>query len=337
VQPDPRIPSKESSDRLASELDAQPELLRALAERWDTPDPRLGTMVRRHGRRVAFVGVGSSRDAALAGGWLLRSSGIDATVHMPSEPLDALPGDALVVPVSASGATPTMVDAIDRLGGSRPILAITRSSDAPIAARADLLVPLGCETEASGIAVWSFLATVAAMAAFAELAAEGTTRSSVAAMRRAADALQAVRADGRAAIAEIATTVRAATVVHVVAPIARLGPALQAAQVLREVPRISAVGLAAEDWDHAHAYLTIDPGFVGLVSAPTDADDALRRWVLGRGRAMVCLGGAVLPGAPRLAFEEGPLVRLLIECPVVESIALEAWIAARRDAGPGPP
>ncbi len=79
-----------------------------------TTDPAVARLVEGR-RRVAFVGLGSSRDASIAAAWLLRSRGIDATVHMPSEIPRSLVPDALVVAVSASGATSSVLEAIDRL------------------------------------------------------------------------------------------------------------------------------------------------------------------------------------------------------------------------------
>jgi hypothetical protein len=188
------------------------------------------------------------------------------------------------------------------------------------------VVPLHCDPEPSGIAVWSFLASIACLVALSELLANGSVGTVPASLRAAADELFDLRAAAGASIEDAATRVRAASFVHVVAPLGRLGPALQAAQVLREVPRLPAVAVAAEDWDHAHAYLTVDPGYVAIVSGPTDADAELLRWVVGRDRQLLALGVPLVEGGAGIEFRvDDPLVRLLIECPLMESVALRAW------------
>ena len=322
---DPRIPSQEVVDTLAAELEAQPAILRTLAERWESPDPSIQDLMTRRHRRVALVALGSSRDAALVGQWLLRSRGVDATVHMPSEDLEPLAREALVIAVSASGATGDIAEAIDRLARRRPVIAVTREPGSPVAALADVVVPLGCEPERSGIAVWSFLATIAALSALSELMTGGSTASVAASLRDAAPLLAEMRASQAASIERFAERLREASMVHIVAPMSRLGPALQAAQVLREVPRLNVVAVAAEDWDHSHAYLTVDAGYLAVVSGPTSADAELRRWVVGRGRGLLSLGQPIVEDGPGLTMPDDPRLRVLVECPLMESIALRAW------------
>jgi fructoselysine-6-P-deglycase FrlB-like protein len=327
---DPRVPTADALATLTSELEAQPAMLERVGSAVEHPDPALERIVAGR-RRVAFVGLGSSRDACLAAAWTLRSRGVDATVHMPSEPLGPVGPDALVVAVSASGATPPVIEAVDLLEPiGCPVVAVTRDGGGPVADRADAVVALGCDAEASGIAVWSFLASLVVLDALASSIAGLARVEAAERARRGAERLARIREDGADAIAATADVVRAASVVQLVAPLARLGPGLQAAQVLREVPRLPAVALAAEDWDHAHAYLTVDPGFVGIVSGPTEADDELVRWVVGRGRPLLALGDAPVPDGPGIPYDEpDPSVRTLVECPLVESIALRAWAAAR--------
>ena len=180
-----------------------------------------------------------------------------------------------------------------------------------------------------GIAVWSFVSMLASLIALTELMAGGSgapaSGAAPASFRSAADLLSLVRASDAVSIDALAGRLRAASFTHLVAPLSRLGPALQAAQVLREVPRLPAVALAAEDWDHAHAYLTVNPGYVALVSGPTEADDELRRWVQGRDRGLLALGQPIAAGGAGLTFDADARVRMLAECPLMESVAVRAW------------
>jgi hypothetical protein len=173
--------------------------------------------------------------------------------------------------------------------------------------------------------VWSFLASIAAFIVMSELLAHGAPGEAPASIEAAAGILSELRTASGAAIERTAARLRDASIFHLVAPLARLGPTLQAAQVLREVPRLPVVAVAAEDWDHAHAFLTVDPGYVAMVSGPTEADAELQRWVVGRDRALLALGESPIE-REGIAFRvDDPLVRLLIECPLMETVAHRAW------------
>lgn len=79
------------------------------------------------------------------------------------------------------------------------------------------------------------------------------------------------------------------------------------------------------DWDHSHAYLTVDAGYLAVVSGPTSADAELRRWVVGRGRGLLSLGQPIVEDGPALTIPDDPRLRVLVECPLMETIALRAW------------
>ena len=68
--------------------------------------------------RVVFIGMGSSRFAALPAAALLRSRGFDAVAEYSSTALPTAPAaDLLAVGISASGTTPETVEALARHRG----------------------------------------------------------------------------------------------------------------------------------------------------------------------------------------------------------------------------
>ena len=103
-------------------------------------------------RRVLFVGMGSSRFAAIPQAALLRSRGLDAITELASTDLPTLPArDLLVVAVSASGTTPETVEALGRHVGTSTTVAVTNDPDAPLGRGATHVLPLEAGVEEGGV------------------------------------------------------------------------------------------------------------------------------------------------------------------------------------------
>ncbi len=158
-----------SADRSAALLEdvlaAPAELAAVLRLQADAiRDLQFGALARPTWR---FVGMGSSRFAALDAASRLREAQRDAYAEVASASTFS-PGsrDTLVVAVSASGRTPEVLSAVERHRGTSFVLGLTASQDSPLARHADALVPLMADrTEASGVASLTYRATVAALVA----------------------------------------------------------------------------------------------------------------------------------------------------------------------------
>ena len=88
----------------------------------------------RRARRVLFLGMGSSRFAALDAATLLRSHGVEATAEMASTGLPQPPtADTLVLAISASGGSAETVTALRRHVGTSMVVGLTARPDSPIA------------------------------------------------------------------------------------------------------------------------------------------------------------------------------------------------------------
>jgi hypothetical protein len=97
--------------------------------------------------------------------------------------------------------------------------------------------------------------------------------------------------------------------------------------MLREGPRLPAVGCETGDWSHVDVYLTKTTDYRLLVFAGSAWEDQLAEWTTARGSTVVGVGGPV-PGAGyelRYPGDTDDDVRLLTEVLVPELIAAGAW------------
>ena len=116
---------------------------------------------------------------------------------------------------------------------------------------------------------------------------------------------------------------------HVVAPARRISSALQSALMLREGPRLPAVGCETADWSHVDVYLTKTTDYRLVLLAGSRWEPELLDWVGQRGSTLVAVGGE-MPGAEvtvRYPHDDVDDVRLLTETLVAELVAAEAWRA----------
>lgn len=130
-------------------------------------------------RGVALTARGSSDHAAAYGRYLLEQAlAVPAWSTAPSlatryEAGTVLDG-VLAIAVSQSGATPEIVTALERqAAGGAATVAITNDPDSPLAAAADVTIPLGAGVETAVPATKTFTATLLAFA----LAAAAVDRS----------------------------------------------------------------------------------------------------------------------------------------------------------------
>lgn len=256
-------------------------------------------------RRVLLVGLGSSRFAALDAEGAFRAAGLDVEVHPASS--DALPApDAgtLCVAISNGGRSAEVVAEAARRRDRQPLLAITRDPSSPLAAAAEVVLPLPVEPEASGVAVTSFVATIALLRRLAAALAGATEppfEADSAAAREALESRAAWLPSGLAALGR-------AEEVAVLAPWSARGTAEQAALLFREGPRRTATAFETAEWLHTGVYTAL-PGSVVLLLAGSPSDDEVERTVAMRGgtviRAVpgVTAGAASITGPALLAAE----------------------------------
>lgn len=286
-----------------------PAALERLLHGWHAPD--LG------GRdRFVFTGLGSSRYAALVVASALRSRGSDAWVEHASTSTPARPtGDQVLVAISASGRTREVIDAAETHRGRSIVVAVTNVEASPLAAVADIVIPLHAGEETSGIACRTFRATVAALALLTGIAEPDGLRPAVDALRSRIEA-------GAAWLSPMVDALDGAPSIDVLADGSLLGLAEQAALMLREAPRLPAHAAETGDWLHTGVYLAL-PGHRALLFPGSAADAEVLATIRRR-------DGEVASIPPTSAAAPGPISRAIVDSVVAELLACELW---RRTSG----
>ena len=270
-------------------------------------------------RRVLFVGMGSSRYAALNAAAYLRSLGRDAHAEHASTGAPQPPEPGLVVvAVSAGGGSAETIAAARRHRGTSTVVGITNRPDEALAREVDTCLELHAGEERSGVACRSYTNTLALLLLLCGVDA--------ARVRAAADASAAV---GNAVPEWLgaAADLLGRPAIHVLAPAERIGSAEQSALMLREVPRVRADACETGDWSHVDVYLSKLPG-LGLVLLRGSAwEDEVMEWATSRSCPVVTVGGARAGAALDIAIPGGedPVVRMLAEGRVCELLAAELY------------
>jgi len=278
---------------------------------------------------LRFVGMGSSRFAAMDAASRLRALGRDAHAEIASSSSFSTGGrDTLVVAISASGRTPEVLDAAERHRGTSFVLGLTARPDSPLARHADAVVPLAADSrETAGIACLTYRATVSALIG---LTGDGGTELVPQRLAGAALELEALLAERLSWVDRAADVFEGARAVHVLADGGRLGAAEQASLMFREAPRLTATAFDTGDWLHVGLY-TLFPGDAVLLFGGAAADDAALRTIRDRGGRVVTVGpvrsevaadvAIPLPGAAAT----NRVVCALVESAVAELVAAELW------------
>jgi fructoselysine-6-P-deglycase FrlB-like protein len=310
-----------------ADLEQKPRRLGDLASSLREDDPWAG--VGETGRWV-LLGMGSSHYANQVAAARLRFRGVDAVAELAASDLlpNVRPG-TLVLAVSASGGSTETLDAVRRLraadSGAR-FVALTNREGTELEGLCDHSVLLRAGEERGGVACRSFQHTLAMLLALEQRLVGGD--GSVL-LQQAAEATEHLLDDRDRWLPAVSDALLGPDGTHVVAPARRLSSALQSALMLREGPRLPAVGCETADWSHVDVYLTRTTDYRMLLLAGSRWEPELLRWVGERGSTLVAVGDDV-PGAAvtvRYPHDGVDDVRLLTETVVAELVAARAWAA----------
>ena len=316
-------------DGFAADLEGKPDALAALASTLRAGNP-WADVVAPNVERVVLLGMGSSAYAGGVAAARLRARGLVAVSELASSALLPTWGEGtLVVATSASGGSVETLDALGRLPAGLSTVALTNTVDSAITARCDSVVDLGAGAEVGGVACRSYQHTLALLMALeCQLTGVGVS-ALIDTMTSAADAsahLLSTQQDWAPTVSEL---LLGPSGTHLAAPAHRFCSAQQGALMLREGPRLPAVGCETGDWSHVDVYLTKTTDYRLLVFAGSPWEAQLAEWTSARESTVVGVGGSV-PGARyevRYPGDDDDDVRLLTEVLVPELIAARAWQA----------
>jgi glucosamine--fructose-6-phosphate aminotransferase (isomerizing) len=304
-----------------------PERLAALLDVYEGSSSPLAALGRGAApRRVVFMGMGSSRFAAVAAATRLRSRGVDAVAELASTGSPMPPAaDTLAIGISASGATPETVEALIAHRGTSMTVAVTNEPESELGETADAIVPLLAGKEEGGVACLTYQATVAVLLLLAGRIAGDEPR--VLDLRPAVEAAAHIREGRDAWVDVVVDLVDSARMIATIAPAERFSSALQSALMLREGPRVAADAAETGDWLHVDVYLSKRPGYAALLFTGSRFERGVLEWATKRSFPVVAVGGS-LPGATPVISYPGandPNVTLLVETGVAELVAAVLW------------
>ncbi|MDP1878549.1 MAG: SIS domain-containing protein [Actinomycetota bacterium] len=312
-------------DLFMRDLEAKPDVLLELAGHLTSVDPWAGTGITADSRLV-LLGMGSSHYANCVAAARLRARGHEAVAELASSDLlpTARPG-TVVVAVSASGGSAETVAALGRYAGRAPIIAMTNVEGSPITEHATTVVPMLARPELGGVACRSFQHTLALLLDLeSRLSGEAGAGTTVRGAATASADLLERRAHWLPALTEVAIGPDGT---HLVAPARRLSSAQQGALMLREGPRLPAIGCETGDWSHVDVYLTKTTDYRLILFRGSLWEPELLRWVRERGSTMACVGDGVDEARVTVRFrgDDEDDVRLLAEVLVPELLAASLW------------
>lgn len=153
--------------------------------------------------------------------------------------------------VSQAGHGPEAMALLDALAGRRPnlVLATTNQADSPLAARADLVLPLHT-TQEHGVATRSYVNTLAVTQLTALAMTGQDVAPELAGLGQAAEALAAYLGDWQQKVEAFAQLMPEPDRVLLVGRGASLAAALDGALVLKEAARVNAEGMSAGQFRH---------------------------------------------------------------------------------------
>lgn len=314
-------------DGFAADLLRKPEVLRRLAATLAAGNP-WAEVVPPGVERVVLLGMGSSTYAGGVAAARMRARGLVASSELASSRLlPAWGADTLVVATSASGGSVETLDALGRLPKEARVVALTNTAGSAITERSGAVVELRAEPEVGGVACRSYQHTLALLMALeCHLTGESTDAlaDSVAAAADATAYLLSTESDWCPAVSAL---LLGPSGTHLAAPAHRFCSAQQGALMLREGPRLPAVGCETGDWSHVDVYLTKTTDYRLLVFAGSPWEEQLAEWTTARDSTVVGIGGPV-PGAGhelRYPGDTDDDVRLLTEVLVPELVGARAW------------
>ncbi|ABK76024.1 SIS domain-containing protein [Mycolicibacterium smegmatis] len=327
-------------DAFVADLERKPAVLSRLATSLAAGNP-WADVVPPGIERVVLIGMGSSAYAGGVAAARMRARGLVAVSDLASSSL--LPrwgAGTLVVATSATGGSVETLDALERMQAANPsatFVALTNTPGSALAQRCGAVVDLAADPEEGGVACRTYQHTVAMLIALEEQLSGGDTSALAGAVAAAATASAHLLDTEDSWRPRVADLLLGPAGTHLAAPAHRFSSAQQGALMLRECPRLPAVGCETGDWSHVDVYLTKTTDYRLLVFAGSPWEQQLAEWTTMRKTTVVAVGGDVPSAQFTVRYpgdtdgDAGDLVRLLTEVLIPELVAARAWQESARN------
>ena len=317
--------------QLREDITGGPAALTALLDGYAAPDGPLAGIGERPAS-VVFAGLGSSRYAALTAAAEARRAGIPAWAELASTAAPTPPApDRVLVAISASGRTrETVESARSYRAGGGPVIALTNEARSPLAADADVVLPLLAGAEASGIATRTFRATLTVCAMLIRRWADQDWN--VESLSSTVGGLQAVMDDANVWLEPAVELFEGRMAIDVLGDDADAALVHQAALMLREAPRLPAVPHDTADWLHTAVYQAL-PGHRAMLFSGSASDADVVATIRRRGGETIVVGSSIDGAALTIALPPaaGPFDRAIVGSVVAELLSAELWSRTTAD------
>ncbi len=311
-----------------ADIERKPEALTALAASMGRENPWAATAIDRDSHLV-LLGMGSSHYANGVAAARLRAFGVNAVAELASSDLmPQVQSNTVVVAVSASGGSVETLDAVSRYLGRCPVVAMTNVAASLVTREASAVLMMEAGKEESGVSCRSFQHTLALFLGLEEHLGLGPNPSML--VNRAAEATSDLLDRRSSWLPRLLEEAIGPDGTYLVAPARRMSSAQQGALMLRETPRIPAVGCETGDWSHVDVYLTKTIDYRLVLFAGSRWEPQLVTWVVDRGSRLISIGQDMSQASLtiRFAHDDDDDVRLLAEVAVAELLAESVWRAA---------
>jgi glutamine---fructose-6-phosphate transaminase (isomerizing) len=308
-----------------ADLEAKPSALLTLLD--DPPSwPSMGV------GPIVLTGMGSSWFAADVAARRMRRHGIAAVAELASVEATLPPSpDLTLIAITASARSAETVALLQTHAGTSNTIVLT--NDVSVTLPADHTIDMRAGVERGGVACRTYLHTVVALLALEEQLAGIDLRLGER-VRRSAAAIAYLldRRDGW--MPAVLEAIDGTEGLWLLAPVERLGSALQGALMVREGPRRAADGCETGEWNHVDVYLTKTLDYRALVFTGSRFDADALKWMTDRRSHRVTVGGEPardgdgLSASVHYPGDDDPIVALLTEVIVAELLAAHWWLAS---------
>lgn len=273
-----------------------------------------------NGKRIFFVGMGSSHFAAKTIAHRLQVRGINAYAMLAS--VDLLPkinSNDVVIAISASGNSIETNEFISRLAS--PVLLLTNNEDVKVDNCSNIF--MNATKEEGGVSSLSYLATLVALLQLEEkLTEERILTESI----PKAIAASTYILDSKSLWMPILNDFLAGLDgVQFAAPLERLSSAEQSALMIRECARKRADASEVGDWSHIDVYLTKSTEYRLIAFTGSRWTNQMLDWTTKRGSKVVLIGNNTPVAELDFPYSNDEIVQLLVEVTHAEILGGTNW------------
>jgi glutamine---fructose-6-phosphate transaminase (isomerizing) len=272
------------------------------------------------GKRIFFVGMGSSHFAAKTIAHRLQVRGINAYAMLASaEFLPVINKNDVVIAITASGNSIETNEFISRT--KSPVLLLTNNENLKVENCSTIY--MNASREEGGVSSLSYMATLIALLQLEErLAGKSVLDDSIS---KAITASKHILDSEELWKPLLSDFVQGPDGVQFAAPLERLASAEQSALMIRECARRKSDASEVGDWSHIDVYLTKSTDYRLIAFTGSRWTDQMLDWTTKRDSKVLLIGDKSPNAELDYPYSDEELVQLLVEVIFAEIIGAYFW------------